>query len=129
MFKGLGALGNIASLMRNAGEMSSKIGQVSEELKLKRATGEAGGGMVQVEVNGLGQVVRVMIEPSLVSSNEIDMIQDLLPAAFNQASARAKQMHVDAMKELTGGLSLPGMDDLIQQYTATGDEDSNNPAT
>ena len=128
MFKGLGALGNIASLMRNAGEMSNKIGQVSEELKLKRATGEAGGGMVQVEVNGLGQVVRVMIEPSLVSNNEIDMIQDLLPAAFNQASARAKQMHVDAMKELTGGLSLPGMDDLIQQYTATGDEE-NNPAT
>lgn len=128
MFKGLGALGNIASLMRNAGEMSSKIGQVSEELKLKRAIGEAGGGMVQVEVNGLGQVVRVMIEPSLVSNNELDMIQDLLPAAFNQASARAKQMHVDAMKELTGGLSLPGMDDLIQQYTATGDEDS-NPAT
>ena len=128
MFKGLGALGNIASLMRNAGEMSSKIGQVSEELKLKRATGEAGGGMVQVEVNGLGQVVRVMIEPSLVSNNEIDMIQDLLPAAFNQASARAKQMHVDAMKELTGGFSMPGMDDLIQQYTATGDEE-NNPAT
>ncbi len=127
MFKGLGALGNLASLMRNAGDISSKFGQVSEELKQKRASGESGGGMVKVEVNGLGQVVRVTIEQSLVTNNEIDMIQDLLPAAFNQASARAKQMHVDAMKELTGGFSLPGMDDLIQQYTSTGD-DENNPA-
>lgn len=113
--------------MRNAGDISSKFGQVSEELKQKRASGESGGGMVKVEVNGLGQVVRVTIEQSLVTNNEIDMIQDLLPAAFNQASARAKQMHVDAMKELTGGFSLPGMDDLIQQYTSTGD-DENNPA-
>jgi DNA-binding YbaB/EbfC family protein len=128
VFKGLGALGNLASLMRNASEMSSKFGQVSDELRQKRAIGEAGGGMVLVEVNGLGQVVRVRIEPELVANNEIDIIQDLLPAAFNQASARAKQMHVDAMKELTGGLSLPGMDDIIQQYTATGNEDS-NPAT
>lgn len=124
MFKGLGALGNLASLMRNAGEISSKIGQVSEELRQKRATGESGGGMVQVEVNGLGQVVRVTIEETLVSGNEIELIQDLLPPAFNMASARAKQMHVDAMKELTGGISLPGIDDLIQQYTATGDDES-----
>jgi DNA-binding YbaB/EbfC family protein len=113
--------------MRNATEISGKIGKVSEQLKQKRATGQAGGGMVEVEVNGLGQVLRITIDPALVANNELDMIQDLLPAAINQASARAKQMHVDAMKELTGGISLPGMDDLIDQYTAGGDDQPPEP--
>ena len=115
MFKGLG---NIASLMKNAQNISGKFGDVSEELKGKRATGSAGGGMVNVEVNGLGQVLKVEIDPKLLEDNEREMIQDLLPAAFNEASAKAKQMHVEAMKELTGGLSLPGMDDMIEQYTS-----------
>ncbi len=121
MFKGLG---NIASLMRNATEISGKLGEVSEQLKQERAVGQAGGGMVEVEVNGLGQVVRVTIESSLIEGNERDMIQDLLPAAFNQAASSAKQMHVDAMKELTGGISLPGMDDILDQYTNGGSDDS-----
>ena len=123
MFKGLG---NIASLMRNATEISGKIGEVSDQLRQQRAVGQAGGGMVEVEVNGLGQVVRVTIEPSLLENNEREMIQDLLPAAFNEAASRAKQMHVDAMKELTGGISLPGMDDLLDQY-ANGGRDDESP--
>ncbi len=124
MFKGLG---NLASLMRNASEISGRIGEVSNELKQKRTTGEAGGGMVVVEVNGLGQVLNVTIDPTLVENNELEMIQNLLPAAFNQASTRAKQMHVDAMKQLTGGISLPGMDDIIEQYTNSGEDDADSP--
>jgi len=120
VFKGLG---NLASLMRNAQGITGRIDEVSEELKVKRATGEAGGGMVQVEVNGLGQVLRVNIDPKLVESNEREMIQDLLPAAFNEASSKAKKMHVEAMKEMTGGMSLPGLDDVIEKYTAAGVDD------
>lgn len=123
MFKGLG---NIASLMRNASEITGKIGEVSDQLKQQRVVGQAGGGMVEVEVNGLGQVVRVTIEAELIESNERDMIQDLLPAAFNQAASSAKQMHVDAMKEMTGGISLPGMDDILEQYTNGGADDAAN---
>lgn len=118
MFKGLG---NIASLMKNASAMSERLGTVSEELKQKKVTGESGGGMIQVEANGLGQIMRVTIEPTLFDGNERDMIQDLLPAAINQASSKAKQLHVNAMKELTGGISIPGMDDLIDQYTSHGE--------
>ncbi len=118
MFKGLG---NLASLMKNANEITGKIGGVSEELKKRRATGTAGGGMVTVEVNGLGQVLNVSIEPSLVDNNDREMIQDLLPAAINQATAKSKQMHVDAMKELTGGFSLPGLDQALGQYVDGGD--------
>ena len=112
MFKGLG---NIASLLRQANQMGDKLGEVSNELKAKRATGSAGGGLVEVEVNGLGQVLKVHIDPMLVEQGEREMIQDLLPAAFNQASAKAKQMHVEVMSQLTGGLSIPGLDDLMNQ--------------
>ncbi len=119
MFKGLG---NLASLMRNAQEIGGKIGDVSEQLKQRRASGSAGGGMVAVEVNGLGQVLRVTIEPSLVENGEREMIQDLLPAAINEATKKAKQMHVEAMKELTGGLSLPGLDSAIDQFVGGDDE-------
>ncbi len=127
MFKGLGGLGNIASLMRNAHGITDKLEEVSEQLKVKRATGSAGGGMVAVEVNGHGQVLGVTIDAALVEKNELEMIQDLLPAAINEASSKAKQMHVDAMKEVTGGFSLPGLDDMIERYTSHGESGPDNP--
>lgn len=121
MFKGLG---NLAALMRNAQGITGRIDEVSEELKVKRATGAAGGGMVEVEVNGLGQVLSVTIDSQLMENNDRDMIQDLLPAAINEAASKAKQMHVEAMRELTGGMSLPGLDDMIEKYASSGvDED------
>lgn len=129
MFKGLG---NLAALMRNAQGITGRIDEVSDELKGKRATGAAGGGMVEVEVNGLGQVLSVKIDSQLVENNDRDMIQDLLPAAINEAASKAKQMHVEAMRELTGGMSLPGLDDMIEKYASAGtdsDPPSDSPAS
>ncbi len=120
MFKGLGALGNIASLMRNAGELSGKLNQVTENLRQRKVLGEAGGGMVRVEANGLGVVTTITIEPNLIESGNGEMLQDLLPAAINQALARARQLHVEAMRDVTGGISLPGMDQLMEQYLSHG---------
>lgn len=110
MFKGLG---NIASMMRQAGQIGGKMKEITEKLQNERATGQAGGGMVECEVNGLGQVLSIKIEPSLVENNELEMIQDLLPAAINQAIGKSKQMHMEAMKEATGGLELPGLDQAL----------------
>ena len=127
MFKGLG---NLASLMRNAQGITGRIDEISEELKAKRATGASGGGMVEVEVNGLGQILSVTIDSGLVESNEREMIQDLLPAAINDAVTKAKKMHVEAMREMTGGMSLPGLDDIIEKYTSSSlDDDSTEEST
>ena len=126
MFKGLG---NLAALMSNAQGISGRIDKVSDELKVKRAKGAAGGGMVEVEVNGLGQVLSVTIDPQLVENNDLDMIQDLLPAAINEAASKAKQMHVEAMRELTGGMSLPVLDDMIEKYAGVHDDDGTSPST
>jgi DNA-binding YbaB/EbfC family protein len=114
VFKGLS---NIASLMRQAQQMGGKMQEISERLRGERATGAAGGGMVEVEVNGLGEVLSVKIEPSLVESGDREMIEDLLPAAINQAVAKSKQLHVEAMKSLTDGMDMPGLEEALSQIT------------
>jgi DNA-binding YbaB/EbfC family protein len=119
MFKGLGNLKDLGSLLKQAQEIGSKMQAINEELRLKRAVGHAGGGLVEVEVNGLGEVLAVRIDPSLMEKRDREMIEDLLPDAFNSAQRKAKQMYGEAMQSLTGGLPLPGVQDAIAQL---GDE-------
>ena len=90
MFKGLGNLANIGALMKQAQEMGGRMQAIQDELKTKRATGAAGGGLVEVDVNGLGEVLAVRIDPSLVEKGDREMIEDLLPAAFNAAQAEGQ---------------------------------------
>ena len=110
MFKGLG---NLASLMKNASQMGERMKALGEELKSRRVTGLAGGGLVEVEANGLGEILQVKIDPGLVERGERRMIEDLLPAAVNQAVAKARELHLEAMRGQMGGLDLPGMDDML----------------
>ena len=117
MFKGIG---NIASLVRQAQQMGGKMKLVQEQLKSQRAKGTAGGGMVEVEVNGLGEMLRLHIDPALMQNQDREMIEDLVPAAVNQAQAKAKQLHVEAMQSMTEGLDLPGLDEALSQFTAGG---------
>src|SRR6476619_8624178 len=115
VFKGLGNLANIGALVKQAQEMGGKMQAIQEELKTKKATGAAGGGLVEVDVNGLSDVLAVRIDPSLVEKNEREMIEDLLPAAFNAAQAKAKQMHAEAMQSIAGELPIAGLSDAIMQ--------------
>lgn len=110
MFKGLGNIGNI---MKQAQEMGSKMEQLTKELKTKRVVGSAGAGMVEVEANGLGEALAVRIDPTLIEKQDRELLEDLLPAAFNSAQQKAKALHAEQMQELTGGIHLPGMDDIL----------------
>jgi len=105
--------------MQQAQSMGTRMQEVNEKLRAERVQGSAGGGMVEVEVNGLGEVLRLTIEPSLVEKSETGMIEDLVPAAINQAQTKAKQMHADSMKTLTEGINLPGLGDAISKFTGT----------
>ncbi len=122
MFKGLGNLANLGSLMKQAQEMGDRMQAMQEELRGKRATGSAGGGLVEVDVNGLAEVLAVRIDPSLVEKGDREMIEDLLPAAFNAAQQKARQMHAEAMQAITGGLPLAGLQDALSQLPS-GDPD------
>ena len=127
MFKGLGNLANFGALMKQAQEMGSRMQAMQVELRGKRATGSAGGGLIAVDVNGLGEVLAVRIDPSLVERGDREMIEDLLPAAFNDAQQRARQLHAEAMRTVTGGISLPGLEDAISQWTGGGGDSSDKP--
>ena len=118
MFKNLANLGNI---MRQAQEMGGKMQEVNTKLKSQRVSATAGGGMVQVEMNGLGQMLRLVIEPQLVENNEREMLEDLIPAAVNEAIQKAKQLHVEEMKALTQGIDVPGLQGAIDKFTSTGE--------
>ena len=119
MLKGLG---NIASLMRQAQQLSGKMKDVNDSLKAQRATATTGAGMIEVEVNGLGEVLRVNIDPDLIQRGDREMIEDLIPAAVNQAVAKSRQLHMEAMKTITSDLKVPGLDEAISQM-AEGDPD------
>ena len=110
MFKGLG---NFASLLKQAQQMGGRIQQVNEELRSKRATGSAGAGMVEAEVDGLGQLLRVTIDPALIERKDRELIEDLVPAAVNAAIVKSKELHAEALRSITGGIDLPGMKEAL----------------
>jgi DNA-binding YbaB/EbfC family protein len=120
VFKGLGNLANIGALLKQAQEFGGKMQALQEELKGKRATGSAGGGLVEVDVNGLGEALAVRIDPTLIEKSDREMIEDLLPVAFNAAQQKAKGLHAEAMQSLTGGIPLPGLQDALSQLTGGG---------
>lgn len=115
MFKGLGDLANIGGILKQAQEMGGKMQQLAEELKTKRVVGSAGAGLVEVEANGLGEALAVRIDPSLMEKQDRELLEDLLPAAFNSAQEKAKQLHAEQMQALTGGLNIPGISEALGQ--------------
>lgn len=128
MFKSLGNLANLGGLMKQAQEMSGRMQAIQEQLKAKRATGIAGGGLVEVEVNGLGEALAVRIDPSLVERSDREMIEDLLPAAINAAQTKAKQLHAEALQSLAGEFPIAGLSDALSQLGG-GLPGGNSPGT
>jgi nucleoid-associated protein EbfC len=113
MLKGLGQLANLPGLLKQAQEMGGKLEQLGAELKAKRVIGSAGAGLVEVECNGLGDVLAVRIDPSLVEKQDRELLEDLLPAAINAARQKAKELHTESMQQLTGGMQIPGLSDAL----------------
>jgi nucleoid-associated protein EbfC len=121
MFKGLG---NLAGMLKQAQQMGSRLQELNETLRGQKASGTAGAGMVTVEVNGLGEVLSCRIDPSVVGDREL--VEDLIPAAVNSALGRAKQLHAEAMKAMTAGMDLPGLDEMMAKVTG-GDNSGPGP--
>jgi DNA-binding YbaB/EbfC family protein len=110
MFKGLSGL---ATLLKQAQQIGGQFQAITGKLKERRATGSAGGGLVEIEINGVLEVLRCRIDPQLSAQGDREVIEDLVVAAMNQAVLKGKQLHAEAIKEVTGGLSLPGLDEVL----------------
>lgn len=110
MFKNLNGL---AQILKNAGSMGERVKEIRESLANEVATGSAGGDLVTVEVTGLGEVKRLRIAPELIAKNDAELIEELVPAAMNEALTKVRKMHVEKMREATGGIELPGLDEAL----------------
>lgn len=113
MFKNLNGL---AQVLKNASSMGERVKEMRESLAAEVATGSAGGDMVQVEVTGVGEVRKVSLSPELLAQNDRELIEELIPAAMNEALTKVRKMHIDKMREVTGGIDFPGLDEALSSF-------------
>jgi DNA-binding YbaB/EbfC family protein len=108
---------DMASLMKNAGQIRQDAERIKDELKLKTVTGESGGGAVCVTLNGHGNVLRVHLEQPLLvglAGDDKPMVEELIASAANDAMAKLKRLLAEEARKLTGGASIPGLDDMLK---------------
>jgi len=101
--------GNMQNMMKQMQKMQKKMAEAQEELGEKKIEGTAGGGMVTVIVTGHKEIVDVIIKPEVVDPDDIDMLQDLVLAATNDALKKAEELTNQTMGQFTKGMNLPGM--------------------
>ena len=109
MFK---QLSNMMSMMGGLRDLGPKMEEMNEKLKSQRVVGSTGGGMVEVEANGNGEVLEVRIDDAVLKDRE--MLLDLLPAAINQANSKAAKLKMETTSEV---MNLPGLDQAMAQFT------------
>ena len=100
---------NLGNIMNQAKKIQDRLASVQEEMALKTIDGSAGGGMVTVTANGRQEIVSLKIEPEVVNPEDIEMLQDLVQAAVNDALRKSQEMVQQEMSKITGGLKIPGL--------------------
>jgi nucleoid-associated protein EbfC len=103
---------NIGQIAKMAQQMQNQMAQVQAELRDTTLEATAGGGAVRVVITGAQEIRSIEIDPSAVDAEEVEMLQDLVVAAVNDAIARSKELERERMSSVAGGLGLPGMPDL-----------------
>ncbi len=106
MVKSLGGMGN---LLKQAQEVQARLAKIQEELAGKTVEAASGGGMVRVTVNGQLALTSIKIDPSVINSEEKEMLEDLVLAAVNEGLRRAREMVSEEMAKVTGGFKIPGL--------------------
>jgi len=98
---------NLGNMLKQAQEMQAKMQEMQAKLDAAEVSGSAGGGMVTVTLNGKGVMRQIKIDPKIVNAGEVEMLEDLILAAVNDARARVDSHVKEEMAKVTGGLQLP----------------------
>ncbi len=101
-------LKDMGSMMKQIQKMQAQMEEIQKELENKRVEGTSGGGMVKVIANGRQEILEIKIEPEVVNPDDVEMLQDLIVAAVNQARQKSLELMAEDMSRLTGGMKLPG---------------------
>jgi len=105
----------LGDLMKQAQKIQQEMSRIQEEVKKKTVEASSGGGMVVATANGAMEIVSIRIEKDVVNPDDIEMLQDLIVAAVNEALRRAQQMVAEEMSKVTGGLNIQGLGNLFGQ--------------
>ncbi|GAA0586743.1 YbaB/EbfC family nucleoid-associated protein [Caenispirillum bisanense] len=98
---------NLGQLMKQAQQMQSKMAEMQDKLAGIEVSGAAGGGMVTVTLTGKGEMKKISLDKSIVDPNDLEMLEDLIVAAHNDAKAKVETTLQEEMQKVTGGLQLP----------------------
>lgn len=101
--------GNMNKMMKQVQKMQQDMMKLQEELGERKVESTAGGGAVKVIANGKNEIISIEIKPEAVDPEDVEMLQDLITAAVNEALRQAQEMVSQEMGKLTGGLKIPGM--------------------
>ncbi len=101
--------GGIGNIMKQAQQMQRRMAELQEELGKKQVEATAGGGMVTAVVSGKQQLLGLKIDPAAVDPEDVEMLQDLVTAAVNEAIKQSQQMASEEMSKITGGMNIPGL--------------------
>lgn len=116
-------LGDIGKMLEQARQLKGRMDQLQQELASERVSGSAGGGMVRVTADGTGRVLDIKIDHGSIDMSDVSMLEQLTITAVNQAQDAAKQLAAEKMKQVSGGLQLPGMDQLLGGLMGPGPAD------
>lgn len=100
---------NINKLMKQAQKMQAQLMKAQEDLNKKEVEGTAGGGMVKVVLNGAQELQSISLNPEVVDPDDVEMLEDLIIAAFNNAQEKVKELSNSAFGGLTQGMNIPGI--------------------
>jgi nucleoid-associated protein EbfC len=101
--------GGMQNLMRQANQLQMKIKKAQEELAQREYEGTSGGGAVSIKVKGESEVLSLKINEDVMKSGDVEMLQDLIVTAANDALKKARETHAAEMEKVTGGFSMPGL--------------------
>ena len=109
----LGNLGQLAHLIKNAGQLKESMKGIQERLGAARYVGEAGGGQVRATVDGRGELVQIKLEPPTVDGGDIELLEDLICAAVRDAVNKSREAVQKEMQAATGGMDLNGRMEML----------------
>jgi len=101
--------GGFGNMMKEAQKLQQQMLALQEEVGKKKVEATAGGGMVTVEANGKQEIVSIKIDPEVVSKDDVQMLEDLILAASNEALRKSRELVQQEMGKITGGLKIPGL--------------------
>ena len=100
---------NLGNMMKQAQKMQAKMGEMQEQLKQETLEASAGGGAVRVVISGDLQIKEIVIDPAAVDPDDIELMQDMIAAAVNEAVRSAQELGATKMSAVTGGMNIPGL--------------------